>query len=650
MSKQDTKSPALTIGRLYTPKKKLTLKREAVNLEQRTVELAFSSETPVKRWFGTEILGHGAGEVNLDWLSGGTAPLLCDHDTGCQIGVVERAWIGNDRVGRAVVRFGTSEKASQELADCAGKVRMNVSVGYTIDELQMVAGDGEPGEADDATYRAKWTPLEVSLVSLPADMNVGVGRDQGDEKRPVRIIDTREAKEAVMDTIVTTPAAAPAPTVNPDELIKAERQRAADIRALGQRHNKGQLAEEHIAKGTSIELFRGILLETLPAATPLEKPAAELGLSEREAKQFSLVRMIEAQAVAKTGANSVRDMAPFEAEVCNAVADKLGRQARGFFVPLDVQRVKMDPAQMGRRDLTVGTNTAGGYTVGTDTRPQDFIELLRNQMMVRAMGARVLTGLVGNVAFPKLTGAATAYWVAESGSPTEGAQTFGQVLMQPKTVAAYTDLSRLLLKQSSIDIENLVRSDLTQVLALAADAAALHGTGLSNQPTGIAATSGIGSVAIGDNGGAPTWAAIVGLETAVAVANAAIGSTGYLTNAKVRGKLKTTLKNASGTDSGFIWPDTAMADGFGMVNGYRTGVTNQVSSTLTKGSASGVCSACFFGNWSELLIGEWGVLDVLVNPYTGATAGDVRVHTFLSLDIAVRHAASFAACLDMTTT
>lgn len=649
--KKKAAGPTLRLGRQF---RTLALKREAVNVEQRTMEVAFSSEMPVERWFGEEVLGHGPGECDLGWLSGGTAPLLCDHDTGCQIGVVERAWIGNDQIGRALVRFGTSDEANQQLADCAAGIRANVSVGYQIEEMQIVSTDGEPGEADEAVYRAtKWTPLEVSLVAIPADMSVGVGRDAGPAPRDVPIIDTRKQKERAMPepVVVTTPAATVAPpvppVVNSDEIIKAERQRIADIEALGQRHNKQELARQHIAKGTSLELFRGVLLEAMPASTPLEAPAAELGMSEKEAREFSLVRMILAQATAKTGGANVRDIAPFEAECSAEVAKKLDRSPSGFFVPLDVQRVKMAPA---RRDLTVGTNSAGGYTVSTDLRSQDFIELLRNAMMVRAMGARVLTGLVGNVAFPKLTAASTAYWVAESGAPTEGNQTFGQVTMSPKTLAAYTDMSRLLLKQSSIDIENLVRSDLATIIGIAADLAAIHGTGSSNQPTGIASTSGIGSVAIGTDGGAPTWASIVALESAVTVANAANGALGYLTNAKVRGKLKTVLKNASGTDASFIWPDTPFADGRGMVNGYPCGVSNQVSSTLTKGSTSGTCSAMFFGNWADLLIGEWGVLDVLVNPYTGATAGDVRIHTFMSMDIAVRHAASFAADLDYTTT
>jgi HK97 family phage major capsid protein len=257
----------------------------------------------------------------------------------------------------------------------------------------------------------------------------------------------------------------------------------------------------------------------------------------------------------------------------------------------------------------------------------------------------VLAGLVGDVAIPKQTGGATAYWVGESGSPTEGAQTVGQVALSPKTVGAFTDISRKLLKQSSIDVEAFVRNDLTSVLALAIDYAALHGPGSGNAPTGIAATSGIGDVAGGTNGLAPAWSHIISLETEVAQDNADVGRLAYMSNAKVRGKLKATPRTATYGDI-MVWEPNA---GNTPVNGYPFYVTNQVSSTLTKGSSSGVCSAIFFGNWADLVMGMWGGLDILVDPYTGGTAGTVRVIALQDVDIAVRHAQSFAAMLDALT-
>jgi len=193
----------------------------------------------------------------------------------------------------------------------------------------------------------------------------------------------------------------------------------------------------------------------------------------------------------------------------------------------------------------------------------------------------------------------------------------------------------------------LVRNDIAAVLARSIDLAALHGTGSSGQPTGIAATSGIGSVAGGTNGLAPAWSHIVDLETQVAQDNADVGSTGYLTNAKVRGKLRQVFYNSTGGDTP-VWGGTS-ADGFGVLNGYRAGVTNQVSSTLTKGSSSGVCSAIFFGDWSALVIGMWGSLDLVVDPFSNSTTGALRVVGFQDVDVAVRTPESFAAMLDALT-
>ncbi|GIV86624.1 MAG: hypothetical protein KatS3mg054_0653 [Chloroflexus sp.] len=355
---------------------------------------------------------------------------------------------------------------------------------------------------------------------------------------------------------------------------------------------------------------------------------AVIGMGEKDLRQYSLIRAIRA---ASTGDWRGAEL---EREASEATAKKVGREPQGFFVPQD---------WLESRDLVKGTPSAGGYLVATDLLAQSFIELLRNRMMVQRAGATILGGLVGDVAIPRQTGGATAYWVAESASPTESQQTVDQVPLTPKTVGAYTDISRKLLRQASIDVEAFVRRDLATVLALAIDFAALHGTGSSNQPTGIANVSGIGSVAGGANGAAPTWEHIVKLETEVAVDNADIGALGYMTNAKVRGKLKATPRTATYGDI-MVWEgnDTPL-------NGYPAYVTNQVRSDLTKGTSTGVCSAIFFGNWNDLLIGMWGGLDILVDPYTGSTSGTVRVVALQDVDIAVRHPESFAAMLDALT-
>lgn len=429
------------------------------------------------------------------------------------------------------------------------------------------------------------------------------------------------------------PEVQPAPTVD----INAERanwqreelERIQDIEALGEAHSMPKLAREFVMNGKGVNEFRTALLDELKR-TPV--PSADIGLTEKETRQFSFVRAVNA--LANPTDRRAQEAAAFEFEAGAAAAELLGKESRGVMVPNEVLK----------RDLTVGTATAGGHTVSTDLLAESFIDLLRNKSAVIDRATQ-LTGLVGNIAIPRQTGGATAYWVAESGAPTESQQAFDQVAMSPNTVGAFTDISRKLLLQSSIDVEAFVRGDLARVLALALDLAAVNGSGTSNQPTGILNTTGIGSVVGGANGLAPTWDHIVDLETEVANDNADLGDLAYITNTKVRGKLKKTFVDAS-SNAERVW-DTRAGDT--PLNGYGAIVSNQVPSTLTKGTSSGVCSAIIFGNLADLVVGMWGGLDLMVDPYTGGTAGTVRVTALQDADVAVRHAESFAAMVDALT-
>jgi HK97 family phage major capsid protein len=123
------------------------------------------------------------------------------------------------------------------------------------------------------------------------------------------------------------------------------------------------------------------------------------------------------------------------------------------------------------------------------------------------------------------------------------------------------------------------------------------------------------------------------LETAIAKANANFGSLAYLTNPRVSGMLKTTLVNEN--SSTFIWGSGS--NGRGIVNGYPAEVSTIVPDNLNTDK-----SAMIFGNWADLVIGEWGVLDVQVNPYLKGTSGTVRIRVIQDVDIAIRHPESFA--------
>ena len=188
----------------------------------------------------------------------------------------------------------------------------------------------------------------------------------------------------------------------------------------------------------------------------------------------------------------------------------------------------------------------------------------------------------------------------------------------------------------------MVNQDLATVLGLAVQQAAINGSGTANQPSGLL-TLITPSVIGGANGLAPTWQNMIDLETAVAVGNAAIGTLGYLTNVKVRGKLKSTQK-FTGTNGMPVWDA-----GNQPINGYAVGVTNAVPSNLVKGTSGATASAILFGNFADLMIGMWGSLDIMVDPYTGSTAGTVRVVALQDVDVAVRNIESFATMVDALT-
>ena len=597
----------------------LQLERAAINEEARTATLAFASETPYERYWGIEILDINPTAMRQSRLRSG-ANLLVDHDTRDVVGVIESVEVGADRVARASVRFGKSARAEEVWQDVRDGIRRNVSVGYMIHKAQLV----EERDGVETFRVTDWEPFEVSLVSVPADASVGVGRSL---QSP---LDT--GPDA--DPTATAPAAAAAPTlITPKEHIVSDvtvdaRNHAAEISKIAKSLPGGaEMAMDAIQRGLTTEQFQ---LEALTKLASAPLPTADIGLDKRETKRYSMLRVLNA--LANPGDAAAQRAAAFERECSEAAATKLGKQARGFMVPNEIQK----------RDLNVTTATAGGNLVATDLLAGSFIDALRNAMVINGLGTRMLTGLVGNIAIPRLSGTGTAYWVAENTAPTESDQTIAQVTLSPKTVGAFTDISRRLLLQSSLDVEAMVQNDLATILGLAIQQAAISGSGASNQPSGIL-TRVTSSVIGGANGAAPTWANMIALESDVAVANADIGTLAYLTNAKVRGKLKSTSK-VSG-QNGFVWEQ-----GDTPVNGYRTAVTNAVPSNLVKGTSGAVCSAIIYGNFADLVIGMWGALDLMVDPYTGSTAGTVRVVALQDVDVQLRNVVSFATMVDALTT
>ena len=563
-------------------------------LDERTIEFPFSSEYPVARYFGNEILSHEMDAANLERLNDG-APLLFNHDPDRIIGVVERAWVdGEKKRGYVNVRFSRNKQAQEVLADVRDGILRGVSFGYSIDKME---------ERENDFVATRWSPFEVSVVSIPADPTVGVGRS----------LDDSETEQAAPAASPANPVTEPVMDNTPDlevirsEAVEAERNRIAAINKLGERHKLPELARELIDGGKSVDEARAAVLEKI-GNQPVEHriDANDLGLSEKETRQFSFVKALNY--LANQGDAQARREAEFEIEVGKAAADKYERSSNGIVVPNEVLR----------RDLVVGTPSAGGNLVDDELLAGSFIELLRNRLAFAQAGVTMLSGLQGNISIPRQSSASTAYWVGENAAPTESQQAVDQVNMTPKTVGAYVDYSRRLLLQSSIDVEGMVRNDLARVIALEIDRAAIYGTGSSNQPLGLTNTTGIGSQTITTFG---TFEEYIGMETDVASANADAGSLRYIINAAARGALKSTEK-ATNTAQ-FVFMDNE-------INGYPVIVSNQLAN-----------NDALFGDFSMMIMGMWSGLDLTVDPYAGATAGTVRVIALQDVDFAVKQPGAF---------
>lgn len=616
---------------------------DSIDVDARTVELSFSSEVEYERWWGIEILGHDAHEVDLSRLSN-KAALLWMHKWDDQRGVVESVRIDGDRKGRAVVRFSKSAAGEQLFQDIVDGIVTKVSVGYTIEGIKLV----EERENVDVYRVTSWTPHEISMVSVPADDTVGVGRSaEKPQEEP-------QGNQAETSQSTKTPAATRTPIedqhnmkfrtyrdaqgnlcrvsvneqgedVGTPEIIEAagrehaagsnsERTRATEILAMGDQYagtitNARELAAAAVRDGHTRTQFQEALLTAFNqrAAQPLSEQNnnAQVGMSDAEVRRYSFLNVV--RALANPNDARAQKAAAFEIECSRSAEQTLGRTAQGILVPPDV---------LSRAAMSTTQPDLGATLVQTDVMRGSFIDLLRNRTVIMNL-ATVISGLVGNVDIPKQLADGQAYWVGEGDDAKETGFKLGQISFSPKTLGAFTEITRRLLNQTSAGVEGMVRMDLIRAIAFAIDKAGWYGTGNEYQPLGIKNQDGLNAVAF-NTAGKPTYAELVQMETEVAADNADIGSMAYVGNARFRGHCKTAPKFGAGTESTIWEPGNT-------VNGYRSEITNQVAN-----------NDVFFGNFADFVIGLWGGLDLTVDPFSLSKSGGVRIVAFQDVDMGMR--------------
>lgn len=602
---------------------------QAVDVEHRTVTASVASETPIQMWSDwKEVLSHAPGAMRMGQRQK-SLPLLLGHDPDRVVGVIDAIRQEDGRT-YATMRFASDEEGEKAFTRVKDRILTNVSIGYRVFKRSE-------DEEQKITTATDWEIFEVSLVAMPADASVGVYRslNQATEKEPLM----GDKNQTTAATAVQKETA-PAVQVSENEVRAAERARIQEIETMCRQFSiDDNRRNDLINRGASVDEARAAIMDTLSAQR--QAPAADskrdfdIGMSEAERRSYSLVRALNAH---MTG--NWRE-AGLEREVSVELARRMGRDSNGFFMPTDLP-------MMRDAGYNVGTPTQGGNLVKTDLLMGSFIDILRNKAAVMQLGATFLPGLVGKVEIPRQSGVSATQWIQETGTVTGSNATFDKVALDMKTIAAKSFVSRNMLRQVTMSVENFVRNELATSIALAIDLAALSGSGSSSEPKGLASQTGILTVEGGTNGAAITFDHLIDMETKVADANADGTSMAYLANAVTIGALKK-IKDAN---NNYIWKPIVGASRNaipGEVNGYPVARSNQARKNLTKGTSSGVCSEIFFGNWADLLIGEWGVLEILPNPYSAAAYdnGGLEIRALQSVDIAVRHPESFCRMADV---
>lgn len=630
------------IGRHY---RKMT-GAAAIDQEKRTATLSFSSTTPVPRWWGIEILSHDPNAVRMDRAKEGL-PFLMNHDPNDMRGRIMNGRIeGGKFSGDAII--SRSAAGNELLMDLADGIRTDTSMGYNAYAATQLKPEQMSEELKAIAIREQlpvylvtdWEPLEGSSVAVPADPTVGLGRDiyytegrsldeiekyRNSQIKPPIQNPERERAIDMADDVTKTP-----------EQLEAERCREIEAiqGAFKDRIRGGSAVMEKIAKAAidlkvPSELFRGDVYTRVDDGRPIETPGSNLDLTNKEKKRYSLRNVILSQMGVPVDIG-------FERECHNEIVKRTNHAARGILVPYDIQAYKREIPEhvqrelqaimkrygvAGRRDMTVGTPTAGGDLVGTDFLSGSFIDVLRNKALAPRVGVTMLNGLVGNVAIPKQTSASTFYWVAEGSAITESTPAVGQVTLSPKLGGGFVDYSKQLLLQSTPAVDALLMNDIGMVCGLGADKAVFMGSGAANQPTGIIATSGIGSV----NGTNLGWEAVLEFITDVMGGNGDIGPMSYVTNPTIWGLGKS--RALPGTNNGFL------IDAQNNAAGYPVNVSNQISAGYM-----------IFGNYQQAILGEWGILDIqVITDATLAISGLYRIIGMIAVDVGVRQAASFSA-------
>lgn len=650
--------------------------------EQDIYEISFSSEAKIPRWWGVEVLSHEKSAIDMRYIKRNGA-LLVEHE-GEVVGVVIESWLDEPtRKLRGKIKFSRSKRGKEVEQDVIDGIRTRLSVGYVIVKAKLVV-QGE-SMADDEWLITRWMPVEVSLVGIPADLSVGVGRSaetgetfaveieggaSAEEERTMKCkvcqlescnhtaeerAGTAQPVETRTSTAApgTNPAAPAAVTVARGENGPATatieggeslRRDVAAIAKLCQHHGVSSRIAEFVERRLTLDQVKGEILEAR-TTSPLRQPGSErvVELSEREARQFSYRELIHARAsgVALEGVYK---------EVDTDIRGRLPTGVRtngGVFVPTRLRAETQE--EIDRRELARERRTMSGVTPGAGpelvgVERGEFIDLLRNRTILAQMGATIISDLAGNYEVVRQNAGAAATWVGEApASPVGDSQGRFEIIgAVPKTLMGNTPYTRQLLVQTSGAVEQKVRDDLAKGHGLAFDLAGLYGKGTKYTPQGVYATPG---VTVATMGGQPDWTKLTAMYGAIAAKNALMGALGFVTHPTLAALLMAKPKVA-GAAAGFCWEGSILD---GQVAGFKASSTAQISLTHSGlADTGGTEIGGVAGNWNDLDFLSWAAMELLVDLYSQKKSGIIEVTSFQMVDILVEHPESFVVTSGMT--
>jgi HK97 family phage major capsid protein len=620
----------------------MTVNPDTIDKEACTAEFSVSSEFPVLRWFGYEILDHNATSIRMGRITDGAAHR--DGHYGDQIGVIEKSWL--DAVTRKLwvkVRFSKNTQRAIEIwGDIVDGIRKNVSIAYDIFDLVL-----ERETDNEAYYRVMdWEPIHTCHTPDGADPTVGNRRSKEDPEPVILPInlevengDYESAIEGLNRDNKTHITIKHKRSSTMDEKEKRElaekeaREKAArearekELREGGEKAaqdnaasivkiandlqdnvrniNLTEKAQEYISGGRHYKEFYDYVTTEMKKPEAVRTAAGHIDVSEKEVNSYSLRSAILAMAnpsdFAKLG---------IEREMHNEIAKRTGRDpGAGLIVPTDVFRFKR--SNTGMRAQTAGSDAGGGFTIFEQPTQQSFVEYLHNKLAFIGAGVTVMDNMVGDFPLVRETTEHSFTFKPERTAPDPSDVVFSKETYGPKLGGALTTLSRQLLLQNVFVGEAWARRKILGATMRGMDLAIPYGAG-GDEPIGLKNMTGPHGIS---GVGFTRDTAIDMIQSIIAV-NAELGTFNFVMNPLTKGTLMKKPISAN-------YPSFLIDDRTNLLVSAPTFQSNQVAE-----------GDVFYGGWSNILMLLWGYILIEANPWgSGWAAGDILVKSNIAMNV-----------------